>query len=126
MHGPRHAAVLKEVSGTLPWSLRGYTVNCLGHLLFQTRISNKGERGAVYFGYNMAKHPPEAEQIHTSNGADITGPEIPPYRDRYLVTVISAATQSTGRDVAGKCTSLSLRSSNISAMQAGLLSPTLT
>lgn len=35
---------------------------------------------------------------------DVTGPGIPAHRDRYFVTMISGATQSTGRDEAGRST----------------------
>lgn len=73
--------------------------------------TNKEEGGSSLKDATYAKDlrdtPPEAEGKCPRKGVDITEPEIPTHCDRYLVTVISAASQSTGRDVAGEIYGLS-------------------
>lgn len=64
------------------------TVSLHEHLLLQQRRTLPGLQVRV-------KH------IAAGLNGDVTGPAIPAHRDRYLVAVISAATQSTGRDEAG-------------------------
>lgn len=60
------------------------------------------ERRAAHQRIVALKRSKKNQNNNTQICGDVTGPRIPANRDRYFVPMISGATQSTGRDEAGR------------------------